>query len=114
MAKAKRDEASVSGAGAIGRAVHTFGRERPIVIAAVGLALGAIVVGLFKLTPQRGQMSGRPNRKLKRGASELKNGASALALETTDDRQNIPEGFGSEESVRTVAENPLVIDDGAR
>lgn len=114
MTKARRDKASVNGATAMGRAVHAIGREHPIVIAAVGLALGAIVGSFLKSAPAQKQTPGAVPDTLKREANDLKHGASALALGATQDSENVPEGIGAEDSGRTMAENPLVINDGAR
>ena len=114
MTKGRRDKVLVGGATAIGRAVHRLGRGRPVIIAVLGLALGAIVGSLFKLTPQERQMLGKSNGKLKRETAELKNGVSARALDASGDTQIIPEAVATEGSVRTVDESPLVISDAAR
>jgi|SRR4051812_17469430 hypothetical protein len=121
MRKRKRGTAAAGAAAATGSRISRFARNTPILVAAFGVALGAVVGSFFRLTPEEKKMLAERAGKLKEQANKLKGSASELAIEGYDQIRTTLEGTpealkvsGENQSARSVEENPLVISDSAR
>ena len=121
MATRKRSPASANASDGTGTKISQFVRRRPILIGAIGLALGAIAGTVFSLTPEEKQMLGKRTGKLKEQANKLKDSVSALAMGGYDQAQSALKETsealtvsGDGRSTKSVEENPLIINDSTR
>jgi len=116
MTKNTKATAAASAVDAHTPDIWRFADKRPLVIAALGLALGTLVGSLLRFMPGDRQVLGRRSPKLGQ-ASKLKDSASELALDGYDQArsmlattQHLPVG-GVAHTERRADQNPLVISD---
>jgi len=64
-----------------GLGISQFTRKHPLLIAAFGLAFGAVVGSFLRLTPEEKQVLGERVGRLKSQANKLKNSVSEVAME---------------------------------
>jgi hypothetical protein len=89
MAKGKRGATRTD---RISRGVSQFARERPLVIAGLSLALGAMFGSFIRFTPEQKERFGKRMSKLKEEAGKLKDSVSELAIESYAQTTEISEG----------------------
>lgn len=58
-----------------------FARRQPLLIAALGLALGAVIGSFLRFTPEETELLGERMARLKERAGELKDSVSELAVD---------------------------------
>ncbi len=108
-----------------GSGISQFTRKRPLLIAVLGLAFGAVVGSFLRLTPEEKQVLGERVGRLKDQANRLKNSVSEVAMEgyvqaklasedTVEAASNVLKDSGKNQGARSVDQNPLVISDSAR
>lgn len=121
MPRGKKQTATTRANKATSSKITQFARKRPMLIATIGLALGALVGSLFSLTPEEKEMLGKRAGKLKDQANKLKDSVSELAMESYEQVQSGVKAAsdtltvsGNGGSTKSVEENPLVINDSAR
>jgi len=105
--------------------ISEFMQKRPLLVAAFGLAFGAVVGSFLRPSPEEKQVLGERVGRLKNQANKLKNSVSEVAMEgyvqakqatedTVEAASEMLKDSGKNQSARSVDQNPLVISDSAR